>query len=232
MAKIFLLLLLVISIILCHSIMFFYSPHLVTNLPSVCRLVENNCTIPISSFGCHVQDQELGKVIGKEAKCGRLFPLYISTPSKGRPLFSWFRSSLNNDFRLWHKSLGHPNTQKLCFMFNSGLLMNKVACSFKDVHLDCPICKLGKRKALPFPTYDEIIKDFFDLIHADVRKPLHLFHTHITNTLLNSLMIPTDLDGFIFDMQSLKYVTLFKNFLPALPINFLKSSKFFLLVPE
>lgn len=183
LVKIFLLLLLVISIILCHSIMFFYSPHLVTNLPSVRQLVENICTIPISSFGCHVQDQELGKVIGKEAKCGWLFPLYISTPSKGWPLFSWFSSSLNNDFRLSHKSLGHPNTQKLWFMFNNGLFMNKVACSFKDVHLDCPTCKLGKRKRLPFPTYDEIIKDFFDLIHTVFGKRLHLFHTHTSQIL-------------------------------------------------
>lgn len=98
-------------------------------------------------------------------------------------------------------------------------------CSFKDVHLDCPTCKLGKRKRLPFPTYDEIIKDFFDLIHRVFGKRLHLFHTHITNTSLYSLMITTDLDGFIFYMLSLKYVMLFKNLFPSLPINFLKSSK-------
>lgn len=60
-----------------------------------------------------------------------------------------------------------PNTQKLFFMLNSGLLMNKVSWSFKDVHFFCSTCKLGKSEVLPFPTHDENSTDCFDLVHID-----------------------------------------------------------------
>lgn len=88
----------------------FYSPHLANDLHSIEQHVEDKCTILFSSFGCLVQDQESGKVIGKGPKCGTMFPLHITASSKDRTLFSLFSSSLNNDHHLCHKHLGHPNT--------------------------------------------------------------------------------------------------------------------------
>lgn len=64
-----------------------------------------------------------------------------------------------------------PNSQKLFFMLNSGLLMYKVSYSFKHVHFYCSTCKLGKSKVLHFTTRDDNSTDsnrltWIYLLHA------------------------------------------------------------------
>ena len=122
----------------------------------------------------------MGKVIRRGTKCGRLFPLYILTITRNKTLFSFLCTSvLNDECRSWHKRIGHPNSQKLSQLLNSGLLFNKNDGSFHDIELDCSSCKLGTSKTLPFPSHNEIktllfpshneIKtQCFDLIHTDV----------------------------------------------------------------
>jgi hypothetical protein len=51
---------------------------------------------------------------------------------------------------VWHRRLGHPNTQILSHVLNSGLLGNKDRYSLS---LECASCKLGKTKILPFPLH-------------------------------------------------------------------------------
>jgi transposase InsO family protein len=65
-------------------------------------------------------------------------------------------------------SLGHPNTQILSHVLNSGLLGNKNSSSFS---LECASCKLGKSKILPFPLHASRASHCFDLIHSDVWGP-------------------------------------------------------------
>ncbi|RVX03762.1 Germanicol synthase [Vitis vinifera] len=48
----------------------FVSPDLSTNLLSVGQLVDNNCNVNFSRFGCVVQDQMFGKIIAKGPKVG------------------------------------------------------------------------------------------------------------------------------------------------------------------
>lgn len=55
----------------------FYSPHLANDLHSVGQHVEDKCTILFSSFGRLVQDQKLGKVIGRALNAEECF-LFIS----------------------------------------------------------------------------------------------------------------------------------------------------------
>lgn len=147
----------------------FVSPNLSTNLIFVGQLVDNNCDVHFSHSGCVVQDQVSRKIIAKGPKVGRLFPLYIS-PSTIIPSFPLLSSACNvicSRHKMWHKHLGHPNSNVLRTLFNSGLLGNK-ACSSLDLSFDCTSCKLGKSKVLPFPHHTSRASQCFDMIHSDV----------------------------------------------------------------
>ena len=111
----------------------------------------------------------LGKMIVKGPKVGRLFPLHVS-PSTIIPSFPLLSFACNVDgsrHKMWHRCLGHPNSDVLRTLFNSGLLGNK-ACSSLDLSFDCTSCKLGKSKVLPFPHPASRASQCFDIIHSDV----------------------------------------------------------------
>nr|CAN77868.1 hypothetical protein VITISV_001383 [Vitis vinifera] len=69
---------------------------------------------------------------------------------------------------VWHRRLGHPNTQILSHVLNSDLPGNKDRSS---ISLECDSCKLGKSKTLPFPLHASRASHCFDLIHSDVWGP-------------------------------------------------------------
>lgn len=147
----------------------FVSPALSANLLSVGQLVDNNCNVNFSRSGCVVQDQVSGKMIAKGPKVGRLFPLDVS-PSPSIPRFlllSFACNAVNLENKMCHRRLGHPNSDVLRTLFNSGLLGNK-ACSSLDLSFDCTTCKLGKSKVLPFPSHASRASQCFDIIHSDV----------------------------------------------------------------
>jgi hypothetical protein len=123
----------------------FVSPDLSTNLISVGQLVDNNCDVHFSHSGCVVQDQASGKMIAKGPKMGRLFPLHIShsTSISSFPLLSFACNFIGSENKRWHKRLGHPNSDVLRTLINSGLLGHKT-CSSLDLSFDCTSCKLAK----------------------------------------------------------------------------------------
>ena len=89
-------------------------------------------------------------MIAKGSKQGRLFPLQLSTHDGNLVASAWFSDSSSNKCHLWHNRLGHPDSQTLLTLLNSGLLFyNKV--SLKDVSFNCSNCKMGKNKTLPLP---------------------------------------------------------------------------------
>ncbi|RVW70781.1 Retrovirus-related Pol polyprotein from transposon RE2 [Vitis vinifera] len=101
----------------------FLAPQLSTNLIYVGQLVDNNCAVNFSGNGCVVQDQVTGKPIAKGPKVGRLFPLFLPIPDFS-PRFSIKSFACNNVSDLsmvWHRRLGHPNTQILSHVLNSDL---------------------------------------------------------------------------------------------------------------
>ena len=147
----------------------FVSPNLSTNLISVGQLVDNNCNVHFSRSGCVVQDQVSRQMIAKGPKVGRLFPLYVSPSTfiPSFPLLSFACNVVGSGNKMWHKRLGHPNSDVLHTLFNSGLLGTK-ACSSIDLSFDCTSCKLGKSKVLPFPHHASRASQCFELIHSDV----------------------------------------------------------------
>ncbi|RVX19793.1 Retrovirus-related Pol polyprotein from transposon RE1 [Vitis vinifera] len=148
----------------------FLAPQLSTNLISVGQLVDNNCAVNFSGNGCVVQDQVTGEPIAKGPKVGCLFPLFLPIPDFS-PLSSIKSFACNNASGLsmvWHRRLGHPNTQILSHVLNSDLPGNKDRSSLS---LECDSCKLGKSKTLPFPLHTSRASHCFDLIHSDVWGP-------------------------------------------------------------
>ena len=147
----------------------FVSPDLSTNLIFVGQLVDNNCNVHFSSSGCVVQDQVSGQMIVKGPKMGRLFPLHVSPSTfiPSFPLLSFSCNVVGSGNKMWHRRVGHQNSDVLRTLFNYGLLGNK-ACASIDLSFDCTSCKHGKSKVLPFPYHASHASQCFELIHSDV----------------------------------------------------------------
>ena len=80
-------------------------------------------------------------------------------------LLSFPCNVVGSGHKMWHRRVGHPNSDVLHTLFNSGLLGNKT-CSFLDLSFDCTSCKLGKSKVLPHSA--SRASQCFDIIHSDV----------------------------------------------------------------
>lgn len=100
----------------------FISPSLSANLLSIGQLVNDVCTISFSSSGCVVQDQVSGMVIAKGPKCKRMFPLQLSLQMQNKPEFAIFCSSSQNNWKLGHIRLGHPNVKTMSSLFRPCLI--------------------------------------------------------------------------------------------------------------
>ena len=119
---------------------------------------------------------------------------------------------------MWHRRLGHPNSDVLRTLFNSGLLGNKT-CSSIDLSFDCTSCKLGKSKVLPIPHHaSRASLCFVGGLHL-------LFLMRITSTLLLSLLTLVALLGFISSGLRVKFFQFFSTFLHSLRLNSLPASR-------
>lgn len=94
----------------------FVFPGLSTSLISIGQLVDNNYKVHFSRGGCLVQDQVSGKVIAKEPKVERLFPLQFIVPRT----LSLASITIKNKAEVWHKRLGHPNIVILSNLMKRG----------------------------------------------------------------------------------------------------------------
>jgi len=131
-------------------------------------------------------------MIAKGPKVGRLFPLYSSlSPCSFLPFISCNSATVN--FQLWHKRLGHPNSNVLHDLMEFRVLGNKHSPSFSVVQFDCNSCKLGKRKILPFPIHQSNVNKPFDIIHNDlwgITLVISLMHiTSILSLLLTTIVV-------------------------------------------
>jgi hypothetical protein len=134
----------------------FLAPQLSTNLISVGQLVENNCDVKFFGDSCVVQDQVTGALIAKRPRVGRLFPLFLPVPacSPDSSIKSFACNNVSDLSMVWHRRLGHPNTQILSHILNSGLLGNKDRYSLPSqvLHMKSPyFCLFAKQ-----PSYDNL----------------------------------------------------------------------------
>ena len=105
------------------------SPQLAINLVSLGQLVENNYNVSFSSSGCVLQDQELGEVIARGPKRGRLFSPLVSTFIENKSLHQ-FCFFLQNNSWLWHNRLRHLNASTMSTLFKYGLLNKPIHSAF------------------------------------------------------------------------------------------------------
>ena len=148
----------------------FLAPQPSKNLIFVGQLVDNNYAVNFSGDGCVVQDQVTRKPIAKGPNVGHLFPLFLPVPTLS-PVSSLKSFACNNVPHLsmvWHRRLGHPNTQILSHVWNFGFLGHK-ECS--SLSLECDSCKLGKSKTLLVPLQANRASHYSNLIHSDVWGP-------------------------------------------------------------
>ena len=69
---------------------------------------------------------------------------------------------------MWHKCLGHPNSNVLHALIKFGVLSDKKFLSLSVVQFECNSCKLGKSKILPFHIHHSNINQPFDTIHSNL----------------------------------------------------------------
>ncbi|RDY04294.1 hypothetical protein CR513_12013, partial [Mucuna pruriens] len=130
----------------------FVSPDLMSNLVSIGQLVKNDFEYNFHNLA----DQHLGKIIAKGPKVERLFPIYfLLSPSLTLPLVSYNYAIV--DYQVWHKRLGHPNSNVLHDMLKFGFVGNKHTPSLNAINFDCIPVSLAKVKFYLFQHMAPII---------------------------------------------------------------------------
>ena len=126
------------------------------------------------------------------------FPLHFSlSPCPSLPFVSCNYASV--DYQMWHKRLGHPNSNVLRDLLKSSFLGNKESPSLSAVQFDCISCKLGKSKILSFQTHKSNVGQPFYMIYSDLwGMALVRSHGKFTSILSFLLMTIVNSYGSIF----------------------------------
>lgn len=76
------------------------------------------------SDGCVIQDISTGKEKGRTRRVGRLFVMDLTKPKRLESPSCYLTSQSNSNseklWHLWHKRLGHPDSDKLNKILSSG----------------------------------------------------------------------------------------------------------------
>ena len=138
-----------------------------------------SCCFVFLSNLCFIQDLSCWKTIGVGKLHNNLYLLQSSASCKSVSvvssiLGSVFSSFVNNVFDvpvttkpfLWHLRLGHVSDAILHALHDS--IPNVI-----NVHSNkgCTLCPIAKQKRLPFPFFNYLSKNAFDLVHYDVWGP-------------------------------------------------------------
>ncbi|RDX74123.1 hypothetical protein CR513_46162, partial [Mucuna pruriens] len=137
------------------------------HMTNIAQLLTNIKNIMKISRFILMGDQHSGKIIAKRPKVGRLFLIhFLLSPNLSLPLVSCNFAIV--DYQVWHKRLGHSNSNVLHDMLKYGFLGNKHTSSLNVVHFDCISCMIEKSKILSFSTHYLNVTQPFDIIYSDV----------------------------------------------------------------
>lgn len=140
-------------------------PNLTTNLLSVSQLIKNNNSVSFSDNQCMIYNskKELVAVAHLVEGVYKLDLCY--TPLKTKCLLARDSASL------WHRRLGHINTNDLNKMKNGAVEGVSYADSHEVTKSNCVVCCEGKQSRLPFPTGTRATK-VLEIVHSDVCGPM------------------------------------------------------------
>ena len=147
------------------------------NLISVKKLTKSlSCCLVFLSNFCSIQDLSCWKTIRVGKLHNNLYLLQASPDctsiSKASSILQSVFSSLVHFVSnvhvvskpyLWHLRLGHVFDNKLSTLHNN--LPNVI--QFQS-NKDCVLCLIAKQKKLPFPSFNHISHNVFDIFHCDV----------------------------------------------------------------
>ena len=141
-----------------------YVPDLACNLLSVVQLSEKGYSVRFSHSGCQIADTD-GSVIAESQRVGNLWRLNASIiPSpKGQALAALYTV----DLQLWHKRLGHVNTESVKIL-NARKLLQNVSSS----QAVCSPCVKGKQHRVSFPSSSSTTSENLELVHSDICGPM------------------------------------------------------------
>ncbi len=127
--------------------------------------------------GCFVKDMKnLGKLIAKRERNGRMFTLDLNMPKVNFMLFTHGKGA--RDIGIWHKQVGHVNLQHLKLMEKQNLVRGLPKFGTKEVMSKvCETCQLGEQARHPF---------LVQITHVS-SKPLEMIHSNVWTTKTKSL---------------------------------------------
>ena len=154
-------------------------PSFTFNLISISQLTKSlSCCFIFLSNVCFIQALSCWKTIGVGKLHHNLYllqpPESCTSVSNVSVLGSVFNSFANNvvdipvatKSYLWHLRLGHVSDAKLQVLCD-------ILPDVSTIHSnkDCTLCPIAKQKKIPFPSFNHLSKNAFDLIHCDVWGP-------------------------------------------------------------
>ena len=136
------------------------------NLVSIGQIVEQVMQVRFNNEGCFIAKD--GRLIARGWREGRMFILN-SNEAKSSMYAKGLKTETN--IELWHKRIGHINSQRLFAIQSKGVIVRLPPLVSKRVDRVCELCQLGKQHRLPFPKESSASKGLLDVIHSDVWGP-------------------------------------------------------------
>lgn len=139
-------------------------PELTTNLLSVSQLIKNNNQVSFSENGCSVYNKD-GQLVAQAVLTNGVYKLMM--PENVLAACGAVSSEL------WHRRLGHVNSQYLNQMTSAveGIKLSEKSDTSKS---SCPVCCQGKQSRLPFTNVGTRSTEKLALVHTDICGPMEV----------------------------------------------------------
>lgn len=145
-----------------------YIPNLTTNLLSVSQLMANGNNVIFKKDVCHIRNHK-NELIGVANLQNGVYKLNTIKPEKMLAI-----AVQTTEAKLWHRRLGHINSNHLQKMKNGaveGISFDMKADIQKS---NCKVCCEGKQTRLPFQLANHRSEKELDLVHSDLCGPMEV----------------------------------------------------------
>lgn len=141
-------------------------PNLTTNLLSVSQLIANGNTVSFEKYCCNIRNPQ-NVLIGIASLQNGVYKL---NTMKSEVLVA--SAVHTTDARLWHRRLGHVNSNDLQKM-RKGAVEGVFYKDRADIQKsNCEVCCEGKQSRLPFPSANHRSETLLEVVHSDLCGPM------------------------------------------------------------
>lgn len=148
-------------------------PDLRTNLLSVSKITDKGFEVRFRKNDAIVIDED-GQLRLKADRIGDLYYARQKDSSKNgnRNGSKTSTCSYANDFKSWHRRLGHLNVRDMKEAIRNGTIRGLELSEIPKEQFECEICEKGKMSRTPFPKKSERKTELLEIIHSDVCGPM------------------------------------------------------------